>query len=774
MFRRWIATLSTCALLPLLAVSTQTASPASAADPCVELDADDLRYGSAPLTGDTPPDIATSDCYRLEAPEGAVLQIKPTDPSVSTTVIDSAGRSACVSDDEPLTCRLVGEAPFELRVWAFLGTPASYELMVYRSDPAGACPAGATTPFGSVSPAMVVDDGDPDVACRELQLAAGPYLVLPDDGIGVHPWRIQTRGGQTVCVRWTADQGERTLCEVPASGEYRMLIGRLGDGSLPLPTLVTPAATREGCGQALDTSWSEGSSSQQVRGPVQADCRPLPGAVGDRIVADADFQVSQLRPGSGGSVAWRILDADGAVACEDRADEALGCLLEGRAPYRLVSWPVGTLYEPVGIEYRVNARSLSQMQGCPVVSTVPLGTRWTELPRAHGCWQIDAEAGREFQVYPGELVDGRPRSPLEGLGGYGVLGPDFEIACTRAACGGPAPGRHTVVTSLTGEPGVLGAYHEQESRGCEPLAADLTTVSERIAAAELRCFTVDVSAGTSLVSAAAGLPDGGSSASLTWYDSLGERLCPVDYGLVVHCRTQGPGPYHVVVGYGREVGVHLGLLPYTDASIPPPGCVDLPAGRSVRLSVGPGASTTCLAAGPAAVDDRIQVTRVSGSGVFRLEHLLNRGQCRQEDRDWSNEQQVMHCSLEGNDPSGRRTLALLAQGPVEVVVRSDPESTAPEPPTAPVTLRNLVRPALTGTPRAGRTLRVGPGRWSGAPERFAYRWRVGARWLPGLQRRTLDVKPWHRGRKVQVAVAAYREGSEPVVVRTRSVLVRRR
>ena len=774
MLRRSFAALAACALLPLLAVSLETTPPAGAADPCVELGAEDLRYGAPPLTGDTPPDIASADCYRLDAPAGAVLQIQASNPRVRTQVTDGAGDSACLPDEDQLTCRLGGAAPYELRVYASFSDPASYEVMLYRSDPAGACPAGETTPFGAVSPTMIVDGDDPDVACRELELSAGPYLVLPDEGVGVHPWRIQTRSGDTVCVRWTPEQGERTLCDVPAAGEYRMLVGRFGDGSFPLPTLVTPATTREGCRTPLDTAWTQGSASQRVDSVVQADCRPLPGAAGDRIVASAGFEVGELRPGSGGRVAWHVLDADGVVACDDRSEEGRGCLLEGRAPYRLVSWPVGTLYDGTGIEYQVNARSLSPLRGCPLVTTSPLGTSWTELPRAYGCWQVDAEAGRGFRAYPAEVTGDGPRSPLEGLGGFEVLGPDLEPACTTAGCGGPASGRHTVITSLQGEEWVLGAYHEQESRGCRPLAADLTTVSERIAAAELRCFTVDVPAGTSVVSAAAGLPATGFHGSLRWFNGLGDELCPVDYGLVVHCRTDGPGPYHVVVGYGREVGVHLGLLPYTGASIPPPACVDLPAGRSVVLSSGPGASTTCLAAGPAAVDDRLEVTRVSGSGVFRVVHLLGRGECTQEDEGWSNTGHVVHCELEGNAPVGRRTLALLAQGPVEVAVRSDPETTTPEPPVPPVTLRNIVRPTLAGVPRVGRTLRVGPGRWTGAPESYAYRWRVGARWLPGLQRRRLEIKPWHRGRRVQVAVAAYRAGSQPVVVRTRSVLVRRR
>ena len=66
------------------------------------------------------------------------------------------------------------------------------------------------------------------------------------------------------------------------------------------------------------------------------------------------------------------------------------------------------------------------------------------------------------------------------------------------------------------------------------------------------------------------------------------------------------------------------------------------------------------------------------------------------------------------------------------------------------------------------------GRWTPAPSAYRFVWQVGARRLPGLERRRLRLRPFHRGKRIRVHVVAVRSGAQPGVAVTRAVTVRRR
>ena len=638
------------------------------------------------------------------------------------------------------------------------------------------CLAGRVTPFGETDPSMTILAAEPPTACRALDLDAGRHAVLPrktNNG----PWALVDADGRTVCARDEADLGA-PWCDVPTAGPHRLLVEHPGqDVDQPAAVSVTALESSAGCRSAADTSWASDAVVQEIRSPAQVDCRPIGAAAGDRLVRDGSY--SRAYPAGRADI--EVIDGEGRPVCVDHEDTAHGCVLGGQSPYRVVTWV--TSIDPFDAQepYRYAVRSLDPIAGCPLVEASPLGTPVAELPRSRGCWQYDAVEGRRFLPLSAWLDGATP--PRSSDGGFNiVLDSRFERGCDFDGCQRPfGTERVTVLRSVLGGDLALGVYHPQDPVGCRPSEADLTTTHGRVAAAELLCLSYDEPRGTGLMLA---VPPGADNAlvgrTVTWFDAAGATMCDTDYVSVSTCRASGPGPYHAVVGRGPGFSYAASAMVYDDFLTPPDRCVDVPVDGQVELRFAADGPARCLATAANITTEEITVERTSGEGRVLLVQALGTGRCRSLAGHGFSERSVARCEWVGSAP-GRRTMLLTSDGVAATVRVSRTEhgsNTPPEPEPEPqppgTTVRNLDRPLLRGVARVGRTVRVTRGRWTPAPSAYRFVWQVGDRRLPGLERRRLRLRPFHRGKRIRVHVVAGRSGAQPGVAVTRPVTVRRR
>jgi hypothetical protein len=75
-------------------------------------------------------------------------------------------------------------------------------------------------------------------------------------------------------------------------------------------------------------------------------------------------------------------------------------------------------------------------------------------------------------------------------------------------------------------------------------------------------------------------------------------------------------------------------------------------------------------------------------------------------------------------------------------------------------VRNVVAPAIAGSPQPGQTLTADPGQWAGAPSTFAYQWSrcdasgAACNALPGAVNQTYLVGTADKGARLKVSVSA--------------------
>ncbi len=640
------------------------------------------------------------------------------------------------------------------------------------------CLQGRVTPFGETDPAMTILAAEPPIACRSLDLDAGRHAILPrktNNG----PWTLLDADGRTVCARDDPDL-DAPWCDVPTAGVHRLLVEHPGQD-------VEPAGRglrdRPGVQRGLSL---RGRPVVGVGRGHPGDRQPCAGGL------PADRRGGRGPDRHGRSLQRGVPRWTGRHRGDRRSRPAGVHRPRGHRPRLRPRWAVAvpgrdlgdlapirsTLQEP----YRFAVRSLDPIAGCPLVEASPLGTPVADLPRGHGCWQYDAVEGRRFLPLSAWLDGATP--PRSSDGGFNiVLDSRFERGCDFYGCQRPfGTERITVLRSVLGGDLALGVYHPQDPVGCRPSEADLTTTHGRVAAAELLCLSYDEPRGTGLMLA---VPPGADNAlvgrTVTWFDAAGETMCDTDYVSVSTCRASGPGPYHAVVGRGPGFSYAASAMVYDDFLTPPDRCVDVPVDGQVELRFAADGPARCLATAANITTEEITVERTSGEGRVLLMQALGTGQCRRLDGYGFSERSVGRCEWEGSAP-GRRTMLLTSDGTAATfrVSRTEHGSNTPDPEPEPepqppgTTVRNLDRPLLRGVARVGRTVRVTRGRWTPAPSAYRFVWQVGARRLPGLERRRLRLRPFHRGKRIRVHVVAGRSGAQPGVAVTRTVTVRRR
>ncbi|GAA4670954.1 hypothetical protein GCM10023226_04460 [Nocardioides nanhaiensis] len=142
-----------CALIAVLAVLSVPATaarsaPAAVADPCAQLQPDDLRYDAPDLVAVVL--AQQGSCFALPDPAGTVYQLERigTDEVV---FLDAEGLPACLPSPENTgRCELDGRAPFRMDVPAqpYRGAPVQLRFAVFRLTGDTGCPRLPVSAYG--------------------------------------------------------------------------------------------------------------------------------------------------------------------------------------------------------------------------------------------------------------------------------------------------------------------------------------------------------------------------------------------------------------------------------------------------------------------------------------------------------------------------------------------------------------------------------------------------------------------------------------------------
>lgn len=92
---------------------------------------------------------------------------------------------------------------------------------------------------------------------------------------------------------------------------------------------------------------------------------------------------------------------------------------------------------------------------------------------------------------------------------------------------------------------------------------------------------------------------------------------------------------------------------------------------------------------------------------------------------------------------------------------------------APIAFGLTKSPKISGTPKAGKKLRVSAGSWTSVPSSVTYRWLRNGKAIPGATKTTYKVRKGDRRRKLSAKVTVRKSGYATRTVTTTSVRVRR-
>ena len=83
------------------------------------------------------------------------------------------------------------------------------------------------------------------------------------------------------------------------------------------------------------------------------------------------------------------------------------------------------------------------------------------------------------------------------------------------------------------------------------------------------------------------------------------------------------------------------------------------------------------------------------------------------------------------------------------------------------------KPAITGTAKVGRTVKVSAGTWSPKADSYRYEWRLGGKLIRGATKSSLKLTSSMRNKKITVTVIARKTGYTDGKATSKAVTVRR-
>ena len=359
---------------------------------------------------------------------------------------------------------------------------------------------------------------------------------------------------------------------------------------------------------AVSGSWLEPNAVVATGDKYQVDCHELSASSGDAVAFGAQTPVYGAYPHS------MLIAADGQPACTSSYD-ALGCELQGVAPYRLVTW---TEYDPgvARVDRDVAVRLVGPGTDCPLIAPAGFGEVPADDLPGVGCRRFAGTAGGAVFV---RGIKGTGREDLTT-----VYNPDRSRGCGRwltSWCPTPTSGDYLLVGSLFDTTFRTTLLDAAGTTGCTAQKANLEKRTHRLAAGQLRCASLPLRAG-SLLGIVRDIRSLNDKPPVTILDATGAQVCTTvgeNETSLLDCALDGVAPFRAVVGVGEKRG------PSTTAYLrldKPSTCTTLKMGKSHtrKLVLAKGAFAKCYraTAGQRARTERISIRRTKGKDVVEI------------------------------------------------------------------------------------------------------------------------------------------------------------
>ncbi|MYY10044.1 Tat pathway signal protein [Streptomyces sp. SID4919] len=687
------------------------------------------------------------DCLALDSaalPERArIAALTPRDRSGVDPVVELVdGTGAVRCDADRLSdgdCALTGTAPFRLLVRAGDGESGTgpYRVAVYRTDRPTGCAALPAGSFAADGPKAALTTGG-GVFAHCLTIPAGTrgaselIQLQATRGDARAEFSVLDGTGRKVCDIY-ATTSAWTLCAlVPGQAHTVLFAGRDVSAAYTLARRdVTAASPAAGCTRTAAT---------KVGGPAVKGTTPTPGGTlrCHRITTTAPSDVLHLDVRDAkGTVIRTVLNGRGEAECLYRS---MSCAVTGGTSYLVL---VHVVAGPAAPGYRLDAMRMATAAGpvaeCVRVPSVaygygPVTGRLSESDTAD-CAVLPTAGYDRFDFAINQVADpARPGSTLSATRPTlysGEWTDDCVSFSDRYQCAagthssGPAPS-----VLLFGLPDQVSSASYRATLTCS----------------HGLCGNDKVSA-TSFTPAAA---PGGSKVTLTLKGTAlhtdhtvqltrrGRTLTAKPVSVSADRRTMkatvdltGIGVGHWSVSYvGRGPQSRLHDLevtrPELRATTAPKMSGTVAAGSKVTVSKGtwPGNPTSYAYQWKA--DGRAIAGATSSSytvkGTYAGRKLTATVTARRS--GWK-------------DGTAATAAVTVAKGKAPKATKA---------------------PAITGTAKAGRTLKAAPGTWSPTATSYAYQWYANGARISGATKSSLVLKPAQRGKRITVKVTAHRTG----------------
>jgi hypothetical protein len=302
---------------------------------------------------------SAGDCYTFDQPAGSVLQMwsPRSTGDVRGEILDGDYQPVCPVRDA-YQCTLSSPGPYHLMMYELYANAATYTLRMARISHSTGCPVLKAASFGD--PGSATGTGSlayqGDAACHKLRTpAAGGVLVRIYDGQSMW-WTVYDDAGRQVCDKYA----DARACSLPSAGGYTIITSDQFYTPVSYQIAVTALYRSAGCSRLASLAWDQDASVLGASSAVQANCQQFQGTAGQRVVVYSAPTVYN-------SVYTTLVDSTGQALCLANSDET-GCALPADGTYRVVSY-LDRFADDSGADhsYKVQVRSLSSPEGCPVV-----------------------------------------------------------------------------------------------------------------------------------------------------------------------------------------------------------------------------------------------------------------------------------------------------------------------------------------------------------------------------------------------------------------------
>jgi len=344
---------------------------------------DDSGFASGPAIG-TFSGLGEEICLTLPTATGQsdyFFNQPPADGSnpPEVYVLDATGVQQCtgVTSFSYATCALTGTAPFHVVLAATSASPATYQLLVQRTDSTAGCAAWPQSGFGGSYGATVTLTADDAVKCLTIpagQHSTGEMIDYSNTANTVDgAIYVNDPTGTNVCM------GNSTaICSYQAGVTYTALMVTTAAHGDTYHLVRRDVSQSAQCATPGSTTVGGPSTSFTLTSDLDTVCYRVTAPAADKMW----FSVRTLAPASAaGSQAGAVLQVTNASGTEVCRQFGAACMVTGSADYQLIvaadnyagiaiaahldSWIVGTAS---GWAAQCQAHNITAANGFPVIT----------------------------------------------------------------------------------------------------------------------------------------------------------------------------------------------------------------------------------------------------------------------------------------------------------------------------------------------------------------------------------------------------------------------